>query len=96
MSRLKDKEELNKLRESHVQNYGESNVIGKLRAHGRFRAHYNENLPGTAGPKPDYKGWCQAVGTGDGFRITIWKNENDFRFEIVEGESYASSTKIPF
>jgi len=95
MSRLKDKEQLDKLRESHVEAYGNSNVIGKLRAHGRFRVWFNENLPG-AGPKPDYKGWCQAVGTGDGFRITIWKNENDFRFEIVEEESYASSTKIPF
>jgi len=95
MSSLKNKEELDTLRESHVKNYGESDVIGKLRAHGRFRAHYNENLPGTSGPKPEFKGWCQAVGTGDGFRITIWKNENDFRFEIVELIPYSKS-KIPF
>lgn len=81
------------MRESHLENYGNSKAIGKIRAHGRF-SKKSPNLPGVDN-KPIFQGWCQAAGTGDSFRIVIWQNENDFRFEIVESKPYYYST-VPF
>lgn len=91
--RLKSKDELKVVRESHHKRYGESNVIGKLRAHGRFRIRYAER-----DDQPVFMGWCQAAGTADMFRICIWKNADDYRFEIIEQTPYkqAQISSLPF
>jgi hypothetical protein len=43
-------------------------------------------------------GWCQAAGTADMFRICIWKNSDDYRFEIIEQTPYkkAQISSLPF
>lgn len=82
---MKNLDELKVLRKKHYDRYSQSTQVGKLRAWGRLKKLATKQNS----DKPVYRGWCQATGTADVFTITIWDNDNNYRFEICEDSGYA-------
>ena len=86
---------LKEYKKNHYTRYKQSDFVGPIRALGRLKAL---NMHGGTVIKeaPAFRGFCQAIGTGDTFIITMWDNGNgNYRFEICENDSYSQKNVSP-
>lgn len=86
---------LKEYKKNHYTRYKQSDFVGPIRALGRLKAL---NMHGGTVIKeaPAFRGFCQAIGTGDTFIITMWDNGNgNYRFEICEKDSYSQKNVSP-
>lgn len=93
--KMKTLNALKEYKKNHYTRYKQSDFVGPIRALGRLKAL---NMHGGTVIKeaPAFRGFCQAIGTGDTFIITMWDNGNgNYRFEICEKDSYSQKNVSP-
>lgn len=93
--KMKTLNALKEYKKNHYTRYKQSDFVGPIRALGRLKAL---NMHGGTVIKeaPAFRGFCQAIGTGDTFIITMWDNGNgNYRFEICENDSYSQKNVSP-
>ena len=93
--KMKTLSALKEYKKNHYTRYKQSDFVGPIRALGRLKAL---NMHGGTVIKeaPAFRGFCQAIGTGDTFIITMWDNGNgNYRFEICENDSYSQKNVSP-
>jgi len=108
-------ESLKQTRVKHRTRYKEYYHIGPIRAEGYLKCRGNitrkavgkriittiDNYRLDDKDQPEFKGFCQAVGTADVFRVSAWINKDgSMRIEISENEGYKplpkSNSVLPF
>jgi len=93
--KMKTSDELKKYKKNHYTRYNQSTFVGPVRAWGRLKARKRYES-GVNKETPAFRGFCQAIGTGDTFTITMWNNGNgNYRFEICENDGYSQKNVSP-
>jgi len=83
---------------------GKLRAEGKLYHKGRMKTsidvapgqfgieHFEFDFPKGDKSQPHFKGMCQAMGTGDSFKVAAWLNtDGSLRIEIYESEGYRTT-----
>jgi hypothetical protein len=83
---------------------GKLRAEGKLYHKGRMKTstdvttvpfgieHFEFDFPKGDKSQPHFKGQCQAMGTGDSFKVAAWLNtDGSLRIEIYESEGYRTT-----
>jgi len=93
--KMKTLNALKEYKKNHYTRYKQSDFVGPIRALGRIKA-LNRHGGIVIKEAPAFRGFCQAIGTGDTFIITMWDNGNgNYRFEICENDSDSEKNVSP-
>lgn len=93
--KMKTLNALKEYKKNHYTRYKQSDFVGPIRAFGRLKA-LKKHEGTVLKEAPAFRGFCQAIGTGDTFTITMWNNGNgNYRFEICEKDSYSQKNVSP-
>lgn len=86
---------LKEYKKNHYTRYKQSDFVGPIRALGRLKA-IKKHEGTVLKEAPAFRGFCQSIGTGDTFTITMWNNGNgNYRFEICENDGYSQKNVSP-